>query len=84
MDTNAVIEVVGGLLPVPAAEWLEALIAGNTHHISVVTRIELFSKQLAPAETATREGFVQFTDVIGVEEPIIQYTITLRQQRKMK
>ena len=84
MDTNAVIELVGGLLPAPTAEWLEVVIAGNTHHVSVVTRIELFSKQLGSAETATLEGFVQFTNVIGLEESIIQRTIALRQQRKMK
>lgn len=84
MDTNAVIELVGGLLPAPTAEWLEVVIAGNTHHVSVVTRIELFSKQLGSTETATLEGFVQFTNVIGLEESIIQRTIALRQQRKMK
>ena len=84
MDTNAVIELVGGLLPAPTAEWLEVVIAGNTHHVSVVTRIELFSKQLGSTETATLEGFVQFTNVIGLEESIIQRTIALRHQRKMK
>ena len=84
IDTNAVIELVGGLLPAPVAEWLEAVMTGDTHHVSVVTCIELFSKQLGPAETATLEGFVQFTNVIGLEESIIQRTIALRQQRKMK
>ena len=84
MDTNVVIGLVGGLLPAPAAEWLEAVMAGDTHHVSAVTRIELFSKQLGPSETATLAGFVQSTKMTGLEEPIIQRTIALRQQHKMK
>ena len=84
MDTNAIIGLVGSLLPAPAAEWLKAVMAGDTHHVSAVTRIELFSKQLGPSETATLAGFVQSTKMIGLEEPIIQRTIALRQQRKMK
>ena len=84
MDTNAIIGLVGSLLPAPAAEWLEAVMTGDTHYVSAVTRIELFSKQLGPSETATLAGFVQSTKMIGLEEPIIQRTIALRQQRKMK
>ena len=84
VDTNVVIGLVGGLLPAPAAEWLKAVMIGDTHHVSAVTRIELFSKQLGPGETATLAGFVQSIKMIGLEEPIIRRTIALRQQRKMK
>ena len=84
MDTNAVLELVGGLLPGPATEWLDAVMARNDHRISVITRIELFSKKVEDAETETLTGFVRFADVIGLDEPIIQQTVHLRQQRRMK
>ena len=84
MDTNAVLELVGGLLPGPATEWLDAVMARNDHRISVITRIELFSKKVEDAETETLTGFVRFADVIGLDEPIIQQTMRLRQQRRLK
>ncbi len=84
MDTNAVLELVGGLLPTPATDWLDAVMTRNGHHIPVITRIELFSKKIDDAETQTLTGFVQFADVIGLDEPIIQQTMRLRQQRRLK
>ena len=84
MDTNAVLELVGGLLPGPATEWLDTVMTRNGHHISVITRIELFSKKIDDAETQTLIGFVRFADVIGLDEPIIQQTMRLRQQRRLK
>ena len=84
MDTNAVLELVGGLLPGPATEWLDTVTTRNGHHISVITRIELFSKKIDDAETQTLTGFVQFANVIGLDEPIIQQTMRLRQQRRLK
>ncbi len=41
IDTNAVIEFLGGKLPRAKSSWLENLIDQNLHHLSVINQIEL-------------------------------------------
>ena len=84
MDTNAVIDLIDGTLPTDAAKWLDKAMGRQAPCISVITRIELFSKAVDPATTTQLTGFVRFADVIGLDEPIIQQTMRLRQQRRLK
>jgi hypothetical protein len=41
MDTNAVIEFLGGALPSSGSNWLQDLIDQNLHLLSVINKIEL-------------------------------------------
>ncbi len=84
MDTNAVIDLIDGTLPANAADWLDKAMSQQAPCMSVITRIELFSKAVNAATTAQLTGFVRFADVIGLDEPIIQQTMRLRQQRRLK
>ena len=84
VDTNAVIELVNGGLPPASVAWLEQRIGDDAHHISMITRIELFSKLISSNMTEVLTGFVRLTDVIGLDEAIIQQTMRLRQQRRLK
>ena len=84
MDTNSVIDLIDGTLPMAAAEWLERTMGLQVPHISVITRIELFSKLIDPATTAQLTGFVRFAEVVGLNEAVIQQTMRLRQQRRLK
>ena len=52
MDTNAVIDLIDGTLPLKASEWLDSIMGSQVPHISVITRIELFSKTIDPVTTA--------------------------------
>ena len=52
IDTNAVIDLIDGTLPLKASEWLDSIMGSQVPHISVITRIELFSKTIDPVTTA--------------------------------
>lgn len=84
LDTNVIIDLVDATLPALSGEWLETAMITNRHRISVITRIELFSKLVNPDTTRVLVGFVRFTEVLGLDEPIIQQTIQLRQQHRIK
>lgn len=83
-DTNVVIDLVLGRLPVASATWLDAQLAGRRVAISVVTRIELLGKLVPAPEAAFLQSFVQNVEVLPLDEPVIQRTILLRQQHRIK
>lgn len=41
IDTNAVIEFLGDLLPQKGSEWLEQLIQNQKHALSAINKMEL-------------------------------------------
>lgn len=83
-DTNVIIDLVVGRLPVTAANWLEQQLGWQAVAISVVTRIELLTKTEPASEYATMQAFVQSVAVLPLDEPVIQQTIRLRQQHRIK
>ena len=83
-DTNTIIDLVVGRLPTAGIFWLEQQLAQQTVAISVVTRIELLTKTEPASEYATMQAFVQSVIVLPLDEPVIQYTIRLRQQHRIK
>ena len=54
------------------------------YDVSVITRIEVLSFRADPQATQDMQDLMENAQVIRLEEPIIQHTIALRQQRKMK
>ena len=84
IDSNALIDYLGGKLPVAAANWLEQVFQYETYHVSVITRIEVMSFQADPQATRDMLDLVENAQEVGLEEPIIQRTIVLRQQHRMK
>lgn len=84
VDSNAVIDLVLGRLPLASAAWLEEQIATQKVTLSVVARIELLTKTEPAAEYATMQAFVQSVEVLALNEPIVQQTIRLRQQYRIK
>ncbi len=43
IDSNAVIEFLGGVLPSSGSQWMEDLIGNDAHCLSIINRIELLS-----------------------------------------
>ena len=83
-DTNVIIDLVTGRLPLAATDWLEAQLNQNAVVISVVTRIELLTKTEPAAEYATMQDFVRNVDVLPLDEMVVAQTIALRQRHRVK
>jgi toxin FitB len=83
-DSNVIIDLVLGRLPQTSADWLDTQITAQQVAISVITRIELLSKTAPIAEYLFMQSFVQSVAVLPIDEPIIQQTILLRQQHRIK
>jgi len=81
IDTNVIIGHLSNQLPPNAASAIDEL----PGIISVITRIELLGWYNAtPAQLLKLKPFVDNAIVINLSEEIIEQTIALRQQYKMK
>ena len=84
MDTNAVIEFLGAALPTSGSNWLQNIIDQNLHHLSVINQIELLGFKGSLAEMQTLEDFIDVTNVLPLSDVVVQRTIELRKNYKIK
>lgn len=81
MDTNVVIDYLSNRLPAPTASQIDKL----PGIISVITRIELMGWYNATSAQLERlRPFIISSQTYNLSEDIIQQTIILRQQYKIK
>jgi predicted nucleic acid-binding protein len=81
MDTNVVIGYLSNQIPATGASAIDQL----PGIISVITRIELLGwYRASPAQLAKLKPFIDSSQVYDLNEEIIQQTIALRQQYKIK
>ncbi|MCO6485969.1 MAG: type II toxin-antitoxin system VapC family toxin [Saprospiraceae bacterium] len=83
IDTNAVIEFLGGTLPATSSHWIENIIGENIHHLSVINQIELLGFNGSPAEMQTLEEFIEVTNILPLTDAVVQKTIQLRRSQKI-
>ena len=83
-DTNVGIDFLNGKLPSASTSWLEQLLQQRQLALSVVVRIELLSWLGKPVEMELLQEFIAATEVLPLDEPVIQQTIRLRQQHRVK
>lgn len=84
MDTNVVIEFLGGKLPHNSNGFLQNIIESNFHHLSVINQIELLGYNGPPSEMKTLEDFIQISIVLPLSETIALNTIKLRKAYNIK
>jgi toxin FitB len=84
MDTNAVIEFLGGALPALGSVWLQDITEQNLQHLSVINQIELMSFNGSPSEMQPIEDFIRVSNVLPLSEVVAQKTIDLRKIYKIK
>lgn len=84
VDSNAIIDLVLGRLPVVAATWLDQCIGQGAVSLSVITRIELLTTTQPADEYQLMQALTNSVRVLPLGEPVIQQTIRLRQQRRIK
>ena len=83
-DTNVVIDLVLGRLPVASAAWLDTQLAAQQGAISIIIRIELPGKLVPAPELAFHQSSVQSVKVFPLDGQTVQRTIRLRQQHRAK
>lgn len=81
MDTNAVIDFFNGRLPAKGKDFMATIEPA----ISVITHIELLSnKNIPQQEWEQIQRFIQVAAIYALESSIVEQTITLRQNHKLK
>jgi len=83
IDTNAVIEFLGGTLPASGSNWLDNIIEEKSHHLSIINQIELLGFNGSSAEMQTLEEFIDATNVLPLSDAVAQKTIQLRRAHKI-
>ena len=84
IDTNAVIEFLGGTIPSSGCDWLQNIIDKNLHHLSVINQIELLGFNGSPTDMQLLKEFIDMTNVLPLSDMVAQKTIELRKNYKMK
>ena len=84
MDTNAVIEFLGGHLPASAMTRIQQIVEDEEHALSVVNHIELMAYNGTVQEMQTMQDFIDASTVIPLTDPIVNKTIDLRKLYKKK
>lgn len=84
IDSNAVIEFLGGTLPRAGSEWLQQIVDQNLHHLSVINQIELLGFNGTPEEMQPLQEFINSSSVLSLSDEVVQKTILLRREYKIK
>ena len=84
MDTNVVIELLGGTLPPSGNDWLQGLIDQNLYHLSVINQIELLGFSGIGAAMQTLERFVAQTPVLPLSDAVVRQTINIRKSHRIR
>ena len=84
IDTNAVIEFLGGSLPSYGSIWLQNLVGQNLTYLSVINQIELLGFNGSPTEMQTIKDFINVSNLIPLSDTVVQQTIDLRKSYKIK
>ena len=84
IDTNAVIELVTGLLPPTSSSWVNEVVWRDEHALSVINEIELLVNPQSPQEKAVLEAFIANSPVLPIDAAVVRQTTLLRQQYRTK
>ena len=84
LDSNTVIEFLGGMLPASTVNQLNEIVDRDGHHLSVINQIELLGFNGSTTEMQTLEAFIMTSNVIPLHDAIVQKTIEFRKTYKIK
>lgn len=83
MDSNAVIDYLGGKLPAAGMTLLHRVVnAGPV--VSVITKIEVLGYASPPDDAGLLSNFVNVATVLGLAEGIVDETIAIRKEHRLK
>jgi tRNA(fMet)-specific endonuclease VapC len=88
LDTSAIIKYLNNSFPAVGGDYVEDCLSNNSAQISFVTEIEL--QVWSPTTNAgaiqlnKAIEFVQFVEIIGIDRKIIEKTIDIRKNYRLK
>ncbi len=83
IDTNAIIDYLGGKLPHSGMEFLEKIIPQYSF-ISIISKIELLGFNTTKKHSELLKDFINAMEVIGLTSEIVNETILIRKNNKLK
>ncbi|WP_409029151.1 type II toxin-antitoxin system VapC family toxin [Gracilimonas sediminicola] len=83
IDSNAIIDFLGGRLPDSGMEFLSQVI-DDTPSISIITKIEVLGYNGTDQEELIFKSFVGDSEVLGLSEGIIDLCIQIRKSYRIK
>ncbi len=83
LDSNAVIDYLSGKLPENGMSFMNQVI-NDIPYISVITKIEILGFKTTPEAFRLLSSFVEDSVVLGLSENIVEQTIELRKENKIK
>jgi predicted nucleic acid-binding protein len=84
IDSNVVIEFLGGMLQPSGNKFIQSLIEDNRNCISIINRIELLSYNGSNSEMQILNEFIEASYILNLNEEIVLKTIEIRKQSKIK
>ena len=84
IDSNAVIEFLGGMLPPICSNQLEDIVDQDNHSLSIINQIEVLGFNGPAEEMQTLEAFVSGATLWPLSDEVVQRTIALRKTYKIK
>ena len=83
IDSNAVIDYLSGKLPVLGMNFMHQII-NDIPNLSVITKIEILGYKTKNDDQIILSSFVNDSTVIALQDNIVDYTIELRKEYKIK
>ena len=83
IDSNAVIDYLSGKIPEKGMAFMNQVI-NNIPNISVITKIEVLGYRTTHEAYKLLSGFVEDSIVIGLTDDIVERTIQIKKEKKIK
>jgi len=83
IDSNAVIDYLTGKLPQEGIAFMDDVV-NATPKVSVITKIEVLGFKMPPADALVLTDFLTDSDVLGLSDAVVNRTIELRKQHKIR
>ena len=84
LDTNTVIDLMGGNLPNKSTRWLNNEVINQTLCISIINKIEILGFNATQEEMNYLNRFVNAIEILPLSDEVADKTIQLRKQKKIK
>lgn len=84
IDTNVIIEFIGGVLPGKGVSWLINEINKGNHCFSPINQIELLVFNGDPDDLAKIQTLIDGSVIMAIDEEIVAQAILIRRQKKIK
>ena len=83
IDSNAVIDYLSGKLPLDGMNFMNGIV-NAIPKVSVITKIEVMGYNTSAADYQLLSDFINDAEVIELTESVVNQTIELRKQYKIK